>query len=64
MAVTKFVKPADGLKVRHEDPRRGHVLAEGEDVVLTSFYRRRIADGDLVVTKRLPVPKPEKGEKS
>lgn len=43
-----FVRPAEGLLVRHAAPERGHVAAEGEWVPLTPYYRRRLADGDLV----------------
>lgn len=40
------VKPKDGLQVRFEN---GQVMpASGADVVLTSYYRRRENDGDLV----------------
>ena len=57
------VRPAEGLRVRYEDAARGHVPPEGDDVVLTTYYRRRIADGDLVVsdpTPRASDPKPKK----
>ena len=59
MRETAFLKPAAGLKVRHQDPRRGHVDPDGEEIVLTSFYRRRLADGDLVRAKRPAKPKNE-----
>lgn len=40
------MKPKDGLQVRFEN---GQVMpSAGADVVLTSYYRRRINDGDLV----------------
>lgn len=40
------VKPKDGLQVRFEN---GQVMpSAGADVVLTSYYRRRLNDGDLV----------------
>ncbi len=42
------VKPADGLKVRTEDGLR-HIRPGGERVPPTTYYRRRIADGDLIV---------------
>lgn len=47
MSVTKVkVKPKDGVQVRLEN---GQVMPEkGADIVLTRYYRRRIADGDLV----------------
>ena len=42
-----FVQPAPGLLVRREDAA-GYIADEGEDVVLTTYYRRRLRDGDLV----------------
>jgi|MDSZ01.3.fsa_nt_gb hypothetical protein len=41
------VVPRKGLKVRTENGAR-HIKPEGESVVLTSYYRRRLKDGDLV----------------
>lgn len=45
---TKFLKPAkDTLKVR--DPATGEYLpTEGKEVEVTSYWRRRIKDGDVV----------------
>ena len=44
---TRFVRPADGRVVYREDG--GSVIPEsGEDVPLTTYYRRRLRDGDLV----------------
>ena len=51
------VRPREGLRVRYEDAARGHVPAEGADVALTTYYRRRLADGDLVA---VPPPLPPK----
>lgn len=42
-----WLKPADGLLVRYEQPERGHVPPEGAEVTMSKYYRRRIADGDL-----------------
>ena len=53
------VRPREGLRVRYEDPARGHVPPEGADVVLTTYYRRRIADGDLVLVDAPPPPPPK-----
>ena len=53
------VRPRAGLRVRHEDPARGHVPAEGTDVALTTYYHRRLADGDLVVEDAPPPPPPK-----
>ena len=56
------VRPREGLRVRYEDPARGHVPPEGDDVVPTTYYRRRIVDGDLVVVDDPPPPpKPKRG---
>ncbi|WP_018169091.1 DUF2635 domain-containing protein [Thioalkalivibrio sp. ALMg9] len=43
-------KPGDGaLKVRQEDGR--HLPEAGREVSLTSYWRRRLRDGDVVVAK-------------
>ena len=52
----KFLKPGKGLLVRLEDCTR-HLLAEGEHVVMSAYWRRRVRDGD--VTEAQP-PKPAK----
>lgn len=57
---TQWLKPAPDLLVRFEDPSQGHIPAEGAEVPLTKYYRRRVADGDLV-KGRPPAPaKPSK----
>ena len=53
---TEFLKPAAGLLVRLEDATR-HLLAEGEAVVITSYWRRRMRDGDVVKAKPKPAAK-------
>ncbi len=65
MTDTAFVKPADGLIVSRENPAEGDIPAEGAEVALTSYYRRRLADGDLVRAKkpRETAPKDPAGEK-
>jgi hypothetical protein len=40
-----FVRPADGLKMRHPDGR--HLAEDGDMVPLNSYWRRRIAGGEL-----------------
>jgi hypothetical protein len=46
-----FVKPASpDVRVRNEHTRQ-HIAESGELVPDTSYYRRRIADGDLVETE-------------
>ncbi|UEX76990.1 DUF2635 domain-containing protein [Sediminicurvatus halobius] len=53
-----YLKPRDGLQVRKPD---GRVLAaEGERVALTSYWRRRLRDGDVVEAR--PPRKPSKAE--
>ena len=52
------VRPAEGLRVRYEDAARGHIPAEGADVAPSTYYHRRIADGDLVVVEPPPPPPP------
>lgn len=55
----QFVKPRAGVKVRRET-LPGHVAPEGETVEMTAYYRRRIADGDLLKAK--PQKKPQGGK--
>lgn len=44
---TMFVRPADGLKIR--DPETGNYLPEtGQIVPRSSFWLRRLKDGDVV----------------
>lgn len=42
MSTPVYLVPGKGLKVRH--PLGGHLKAEGDFVVLDSYWRRRIAD--------------------
>ena len=47
----KTVKPArPGLLIRHPDTRE-YLPAEGLEVVWTSFWQRRLQDGDLEVVE-------------
>ena len=50
----QWLKPAPDCLVRFEDPSQGHIPAEGAEVPLTKYYRRRLAAGDLVKGKRPP----------
>ena len=51
-----FLKPKEGIKVR--DPHTGNYLPEeGKEVELSSYWKRRMKDGDAVETKK---PKKEK----
>ena len=49
---TKFLKPGKGLLVRLEDATR-HLFAEGEHVVMSTYWRRRVRDGDVTEAKPL-----------
>jgi hypothetical protein len=42
MSQPVYLVPAEGLKVRH--PQGGYLNAEGDFVVLDSYWRRRIDD--------------------
>ena len=53
---TQFLKPAAGLLVRLENATR-HLAAGGETVVMSSYWRRRLRDGDVAEAKP---PKPAK----
>lgn len=46
MSVSKILRPADGVKVRHPDGRQ--LAAEGERVTMSSFWQRRLDAGDVV----------------
>lgn len=56
-----FVKPRDGLKILRPDTRTV-LLTSGEHVPKTSFWLRRLKDGD-VIESSIEVAKPKK-EKS
>lgn len=51
-----FLKPADGLIVRDPDTR-APLTAEGEEKTLTSYWLRRLTDGDVT---EVVLPKPKK----
>lgn len=49
-----FVKPASGLLVPNPEAAPGlprHLAAEGADVPDTEYWRRRLADGDVVAVE-------------
>lgn len=57
-----FIKPADGCKVR--DPGTGALLdAAGEAKPKTTFWLRRLRDGDVEVCEPAPVKAPKKDGK-
>lgn len=47
---TKFLKPAEGMLVRLEDCTR-HLFKEGEEVMMSTYWRRRLRDGDVTEVK-------------
>lgn len=51
------VVPREGLSVPRPHPDRGHLDAAGEEVPLTRYWRRRLADGDV---ERAPKPAPKR----
>ena len=53
---TKFLKPAKDMLVRLENATR-HLLADGESVTMSAYWRRRLRDGDVIAAKP---PKPPK----
>lgn len=50
---TVFVVPAAGALVRHPDTMTP-LSAGGENVELTTYWRRRISDGSVVVVDNKP----------
>jgi hypothetical protein len=54
-----FVKPAEGLKVRDPDTRR-HLPEEGAAVPRSTYWLRRLRDGDVVAAS---APRPAKRAK-
>lgn len=60
-----FIKPGvmpDGkTPMKARKPMGGHLAADGEEVTLDSHWRRRLADGDVVLVeppKAAKAPKP------
>lgn len=44
----EFLIPKSGLKIRDPDSK-AQLKAEGENKTITSFWRRRISDGDVTI---------------
>ena len=42
------VKPAPGLKIRMPERKMRHLSEAGEAVEVNEYWRRRLADGDVV----------------
>jgi len=51
MTKTVFVIPATGLKVADQE-RGGHLPEGGAEVPQTSYWNRRIKDGDVTVAAK------------
>jgi len=49
MSEQKFLRPADGVKVRRPDG--GHLAEAGENVEMDNYWRRRLTQGDVVEVK-------------
>ena len=54
--MTIFIKPKNGLKILRPDNGR-FLRPEGEKVPNTTFWRRRIFDGDVIETKQMSASK-------
>jgi hypothetical protein len=48
-----FLKPAKGVLVRDPKTKR-HLPTTGAEVQLSSYWVRRLADGDVVEVKQIP----------
>jgi hypothetical protein len=60
MADRKVLKPAQpDLKVRLPEANR-YLAQEGEEIELTMYWRRRIAEGDVLIVEPTPPAKPSK----
>lgn len=57
MATRTTVYPVTGRLVRHPATKQP-IPAEGIEVEPDSFWRRRLADGDVSVTKPVPTAQP------
>lgn len=48
---TMYVKPAPGLKIRKPANREQVLADQGEDVPCSSYWMRRLKEGDVVKAK-------------
>ncbi len=51
MTDTVRIKPAGKLLVRHPDNGHRHLAEGGEDVVMTSWWHRRLADKEIEIVQ-------------
>lgn len=61
-----FIKPGvmpDGTPMKARKPMGGLLAADGEEVTLDSHWRRRLADGDVVLANPVEPPKAAKAVK-
>lgn len=56
MSQPVYLKPAEGLKVRH--PLGGHLKPEGDHVVVDTYWRRRLADKSVSIAAAPKAAKP------
>lgn len=54
----KILKPKVGLSVPHPLSKR-FLLAEGESVIYSTYWRRRVLDGDVSIIEKIEKQKPE-----
>lgn len=47
-----FVKPKSGVKIRRPETK-ALLSPEGENVPNNTFWKRRIADGDVIVSQKI-----------
>jgi len=55
MTQTVRIKPAGVLYVRHPDNGHRHLAAEGEDVVMSAWWHRRLADKEIEIVEPVQV---------
>lgn len=59
-----FVKPKPGLRVRRPEPPYPHIPEDGAEVSDTdTYWNRRLADGDVVLTERPAAQALEEGSR-
>ena len=51
----KYLKPADGLKIRNPETGR-HMPPDGEWVSMDTYWRRRLRDGDVTASRPTRAP--------
>ncbi len=56
-----YLKPKEGLSIRKPDGSK--LAAEGERVPRTSFWLKRLADGDVIILKPAAKATNKKAEK-